>query len=181
VAALTLAGVLAGVVIYLTAGVEGGALLLPGVLIGVLLFAAGETWALARYLRRDRGLFFAATAIGAGWGALLVILLGTASILGWGGPLGSLSMQYALPLGGAILGALTGAAQWLVLRRHPGPTDLWIVSHALAGLAAATLVVLVSGWLDGEASLLKTIVAAASASTLAGAITAVGVVRFASR
>jgi hypothetical protein len=130
-----------------------------------------DTWGTTGWL------FFAATAIGAGWGALVVILLGTASILGWGGPLGSLSVQYALPLGGAILGALTGAAQWLVLRRHPGPTDLWIATHAVAGLAAAALIVLVSGWLDGGPSLLNTLLAIVPASILAGAITGVGVIR----
>jgi hypothetical protein len=181
VAALTLAGILAATVVYLTAGPAGGALFLPGVLTAVCIAAALETWVLSQYLGHDRWYFFTATAIGAGWGALAMILLGVAGITGWGGPLGSLSVQYALPLGGALFGALLGAAQWLVLRRHPGRTDLWIASQAVAGLAAATLIVLISNWLSSEPSLSTTLQAAAPASVVAGVISGFGVVRLTTR
>ena len=175
--AVTLGGVLAVVVVYLGAGGMGGALFLPGVLAGACVLAACETWALRPMLRQDRWLFFAATALGAGWGALVVIVLGVASIMGWTGPFGGLNLQYALPLGGAILGALLSVAQWLVLRRRSVSTSLWVPTHVVAGAVAATIMHLTSGWLGGETALWATLVAAAPASVIAGTITGLAVAR----
>jgi hypothetical protein len=181
VAAMTLAGVTIGAITYSGAEFIIGASFLPGTLLGTCILAACETWALRPILDRDRWLFFAATALGAGWGALIVILLWVASMMGWAGPLGLLRVQYALPLSGALLFALLSIAQWLVLRRQFAYTGLWIPVHMAAGLTTVVAAWRIGDWLTQDVlnhlNLAITLATAALASALAGAISGLGVVR----
>jgi hypothetical protein len=179
VSAVTVAGVLGAAAIYEGVGLASGALLLPGVLVAAVVLAALETWALGPVLGSERGLFFAATAIGAGWGALAAILLGTAGIMGWAGPLGGLSIAGALSLGGALIGLLLSGTQAIVLRKRlPGSgLAIWIGTHTLAGALAGVVMPLASSLLPGDDTLLKTMLAALPAGLLAGLITGAAVWR----
>ena len=76
VLAIVVGCVLGAGIISASPDVLEGILLLPAVLVGILLVGGGELWVLRPYLGRDAALFLVATAIGAGWGALLCLFLG---------------------------------------------------------------------------------------------------------
>ena len=116
----------------------------PAMLLVVVLLPALGQWLMLRPLLRLSPLWLATIPLASLLFAGLAVTLSAApEVLGDDEGIGVISALYA------IFGALIGAAQWVLLRRHFGRAGIWIPACA-AGAGIGLLIVLSTGLMNAS-------------------------------
>jgi hypothetical protein len=178
----------AGLSLLVTIYVPGALLLSPIVTaLGLLAIALLQWLVLRRYILRLGWVgWVVATVLGQFVGSLIsvVALLGPILFDAFSGlvdALGGAFFQLVLVFAtGLVLGAVVGAAQWLVLRRHVRGAAWWIPASALAG-ALAALVGQTPGVTLGLTGVAAVLMIRLIGALIIGAITGMALVRLLAR